>query len=254
MPRAHIVLAHPEPQSYNAHLARTAQQALEAGGWTVSLADLYAQGFDPCEGPRHFPEPLRPERFDAQTEQRHASEKGNLPAEVAAEIANLEAADLLILQFPLWWHMPPAMLKGWLDRVFVYGRLYTSRLRYDTGHFKGRRAMLSVTCGGPEATFAHNGRNGDIDLLLWPTNYSLAYMGYTVLAPFVVCGVEGGLRYSPETEVAARLARAERALAGRLGALEAVPAIPFSGWADWDASGRLKPGVAGHSPFMRAVR
>ena len=46
--RAHIVLAHPEPKSYNGHLARLAEQALSGRGWQVTLSDLSAMGFDPC--------------------------------------------------------------------------------------------------------------------------------------------------------------------------------------------------------------
>ena len=51
---AHFVLAHPEPQSFNAHLVRSGAAALEAEGWTVSTSDLYATGFDPCERSEHF--------------------------------------------------------------------------------------------------------------------------------------------------------------------------------------------------------
>ena len=58
------------------------------------------------------------------------------------------------------------MLKGWFDGVLVYGGVYTSTMRYDRGHFAGRRAMLSVSTGGPAPTLAYNGRNGDIDLQL----------------------------------------------------------------------------------------
>ena len=47
--QAHIVLAHPEPRSYNANLAEVARRSLEAQGWSVSVSDLYAMGFDPCE-------------------------------------------------------------------------------------------------------------------------------------------------------------------------------------------------------------
>ena len=50
-------------------------------------------------------------------------------------------------------------------------------------------------------TYAHDGRSGDIDLLLWPVNFSLAYVGYEVLTPFVAYGVEAGLRYSDPTVV-----------------------------------------------------
>src|SRR6056297_3040885 len=53
----------------------------------------------------------------------------------------------VILQFPLWWHGPPAILKGWFDRTFPSGGVYTSRMRYDDGFFKGKQAVLSVTAG-----------------------------------------------------------------------------------------------------------
>ena len=118
---AHIVLAHPEPKSYNAHLAATARKALEGTGWTVSISNLYQMGFDPCERASHYRELIAPERFDVQSEQRHASQNSTVPPDVAAEIERLDRADLLILQYPMWWHLPPAILKGWLDRVFIYG-------------------------------------------------------------------------------------------------------------------------------------
>jgi len=66
--RAHIVLGHPEPQSFNAHLAREAQKELSAAGWQVSLTDLYACDFDPREGPEHYRERADAARFDAQRE------------------------------------------------------------------------------------------------------------------------------------------------------------------------------------------
>jgi hypothetical protein len=68
--------------------------------------------------------------------------------------------------------------------------------------------MLSLTTGGPEETFTFNGRNADIDLLLWPINFTLYYVGYEVLEPFVAFGVEGGLKYSSQDEAIRRLDRA----------------------------------------------
>src|SRR5262250_486493 len=66
---AHIVLAHPEHQSFNAHLARCASQALAAQGWSLSLSDLYGMGFDPCERPEHYRAARKqPSRFDVQAE------------------------------------------------------------------------------------------------------------------------------------------------------------------------------------------
>jgi Flavodoxin-like fold len=115
---------------------------------------------------------------------------------VTHELALMDRADLLVLQYPMWWHLPPAMLKGWFDRVLAYGAVYTSKKRFENGRFAGKRAMLSVTVGTSRATYDHDGRSGDIDLLLWPVNFTLAYVGYEILAPYVSYGVEAGLRYS----------------------------------------------------------
>jgi NAD(P)H dehydrogenase (quinone) len=248
---AHFVLAHPEPRSFNAHLARSGMAALEAEGWTASLSDLYAMGFDPSERAAHFPAPLNAGRFDAQAEQRHASEHGTLPAFVSEELARLDRADLLVLQYPMWWHLPPAMLKGWFDRVFAYGEGYTSVKRFEDGRFRGKRAMLSLTVGTGAETYAFDGRSGDISLMLWPVNFSLAYLGYTALEPFVAYGVEAGLRYSDPAAIAARLDRIVVDLRATLGGLDRRPAIPFNRKSEWGADGRIVPGAPVYSPFIR---
>ena len=72
--QAHIVLAHPEPKSFNVHLSQVACHTLEAQGWEVSLSNLYDMGFDPCERPVHYVSRQKPRRFDVQAEQLHASE------------------------------------------------------------------------------------------------------------------------------------------------------------------------------------
>jgi NAD(P)H dehydrogenase (quinone) len=245
------VLAHPEPRSFNAHLAATASAALAAGGWTVSLSDLYAMGFDPSERAQHYAPRREPARFDVQAEQHHASERGTIPPDVAAEIERLDRADLLILQYPMWWHLPPAMLKGWFDRVLIYGEVYASRKRFEQGRFVGKRALLSLTVGTSPETYAFDGRSGDIDLLLWPVNFSLAYVGYTVLAPFVAYGVEAGLRYSDASVVEARLRRVTADLTESLGALDQRRVLPFNCMAEWGPDGRIMAGAPVHSPFIR---
>lgn len=114
-----IVLAHPEAHSYNAELAHTTQRTLEAQGHQVRLADLYAQSFAPDEHARHFSRRADWSRFDAQTEQRFSSQQDALASDVQEQLDHLLWADLLVLQFPLWWFGMPAILKGWMDRVFV---------------------------------------------------------------------------------------------------------------------------------------
>lgn len=249
--KAHIVLAHPEPKSFNAHLAALAKQTLEGRGWSVTLTDLAAEGFDPCEKLEHYNPPLEPNRFDVQSEQRHASAEGTLPVEVKQEIERLENADVLIAQYPMWWHLPPAIFKGWMDRVFVYGEVYKSKFRFENGRFVGKKAMLSLTVGTSPETYAHNGRSGDIDLMLWPVNFSLAYVGYDVLSPHVAYGVEAGLRYSDADVVDARLKKVEEDWIARLQTIENEPAIPFNGMSDWGDDGRIKPEAPVYSPFVR---
>ncbi len=248
---AHFVLAHPEPQSFNAHLVRSGATALEAEGWTVSASDLYAMGFDPCERPEHFRNRADPARFDAQAEQRRASETGTLPKAVTDELAAMDRADLLILQYPMWWHLPPAMLKGWFDRVLAYGEAYTSRKRFEKGRFVGNRAMLSVTVGTSRGTYEHDGRSGDIELMLWPVNFSLAYVGYEVLAPFVAYGVEGGLRYSDPAAIEERLRGVVADFCAALQRVGERAIIPFNRMAEWGEDGRIVAGAPVYSPFIR---
>ena len=249
--KAHIVLAHPEPKSFNAHLADTAHQALEARGWSVTKSDLYGLGFDPSERAEHYKDRQDIARFNVQTEQRHASKTKSIPPEVREEIARLDQADLVILQYPMWWHLPPAMLKGWLDRVLVYGEVYRSNYRFENGRFTGKKALLSLTVGTSRETYAYNGRSGDINLLLWPVNFSLAYVGFGVLEPHVAYGVEDGVRYSDPHEVEARLAQIPKDYAARLQTIEKESLIPFNQMSEWGADGRIKPSAAVYSPFLR---
>ncbi len=251
---AHIVLAHPEPQSFNGNLAAVSRRALEDLGWTVSVSDLYGMGFDPCERAEHYSDRRESGRFNPQTEQRHASDRDTIPSEVQGEIALLDRADLVILQFPMWWHLPPAMLKGWYDRVLIYGEVYASRKRFESGRFKGKRAMVSVTVGTSLETYEYNGRSGDIDLLLWPVNFTLAYVGFTILEPFVAYGVEAGIRYSDPDVILKRLATIERDLDHRLRNLDTAPIIRFNRMSDWGDDGRIKGSAPVFSPFMRRKR
>lgn len=252
--KAHIVIAHPEPRSYNAHLAHVARSALVRQGYSVTVSDLYAMDFDPCERANHYRDRSSSDRFDVQLEQRHASDSGSIPDIIKDEIRRLDEADLLILQYPMWWHLPPAILKGWLDRVFIYGDVYTSKKRFESGRYVGKKAMLSVTVGTGEETYAFNGRSGDIDLLLWPINFSLAYVGYDVLEPFVAYGVEAGLRYSAKDDVERRLVAIADDLKLSLAELAVRKTIRFNQMTEWGADGRIVPEAPSHSPFMRHRR
>ncbi|WP_144141010.1 NAD(P)H-dependent oxidoreductase [Paraburkholderia sp. BCC1884] len=251
--RALIVFAHPEQRSFNGQLKDTVRESLEQQGAVVEISDLYAMGFDPVESADHFPNRKRIDVFDVQTEQRHAYEGNTSSPQVRDEIKKILAADLVVFQFPIWWFSMPAILKGWLDRVFVYG-LFTSRQRYDKGFFAGRRAIVSVTAGGPEPTFSHRGRNGDLDLILWPLHFTLHYMGYAVLPPFAAFGVAAAIRYAGASADAARLDRYRADLRQHMQNIDHLVPLKFNVWDDWDENGQLKADAPSFSAFMRHIR
>lgn len=249
--KAHIVLAHPEPQSFNGQMKDLACEELRSRGVEVSISDLYEMAFDPVESPKYFSSRQDPKRFRPQAEQRHAFDIGDVSPDVQAEIDKISSCDLLILQYPMWWYGMPAILKGWVDRVFTYGGVYTSRIRYNKGRFRGKRALLSITTGGPGETFQPNGRNADIEMLVWPSCFTMYYVGFSVLRPFVSFGVEGGLRYSGLEVMVARLNQYQAEYRRRLITIDQDQPMGFNGWEDWDESGRLRPGVKTYSQFMR---
>ena len=104
---AHIVLAHPEKESFNAHLSGISQRVLSAAGWQTTLSDLYAMDFDPREGPHHYSSRKDSKVFHAQTEQRYNADNETLPPEVDSEIQHLLECNLLIVHFPIWWFGMP---------------------------------------------------------------------------------------------------------------------------------------------------
>ena len=131
------------------------------------------------------------------------------------------------------------MIKGWFDRVFVAGGLYTSKMRYDKGYFKGKRAVCSVTSGAPENTFTDGGRGGgEIEVLLHALNFSLSYMGFSVLPPRLITEVQGaGFTYKDPDEFKAGLAVKLAAWADYLKTINTVTPMSFPGWDNWDEHG-----------------
>ena len=249
-----IVLAHPEPRSFNAHLAHHARDTLARHGHTAEISDLYASNFDPREAASHFAIRSDPECFDAATEQRFSWERQALPAEVRDELDKILRADLVVLQFPLWWFGPPAILKGWLDRVFVYGGLYSSTRRHAHGVCHDKQAMLCVTTGSSAEACSPDGIEGDTHLILWPTMYALRYVGFTVRQPYLIHGVRSGLQGAEAEVQRARLAIEAEGLGDRLLDLERAPIVPFHGDEAWDEHGKLRATAPVYDPFIRHIQ
>jgi putative NADPH-quinone reductase len=101
-----VILAHPEPKSFNHAIAHAACHALERLGHAVTFHDLYEEGFDPL-----LPaDELASEAPLSPILKRHCEE--------------LQRAGGLVIVHPNWWSQPPAMMKGWIDRVFRPGVAY----------------------------------------------------------------------------------------------------------------------------------
>lgn len=223
-----IVFAHPEPKSLSASLRDVAVRELEGAGHEVRVSDLYAMGWKSEIDRADFPALAPDERLLPVAASKNAFTTDTLTDDVKAEIEKVLWADTLILQFPLWWFAMPAILKGWIDRVYAYGFAYgvgehsDKRWgdRYGEGTLAGKRAMLIVAAGGWEEHYSARGVNGPIDDLLFPINHGMLYYpGYDVLPPFVV--------YSTDRFNETRFEAAAESLRERMRSLETTPPIPY---------------------------
>jgi NAD(P)H dehydrogenase (quinone) len=189
-----IVYAHPEPTSLTRELVEVAVQTLQQQEHEVLLSDLYGMNWKAVLDEHDFPSRADARRLSFIAESGHSYATGQQTPDVTSEQAKLLAADAVILQFPLWWFGMPAILKGWVDRVFAYGLAYgykdgTNRYRYGDGGLNGKRALLSVMVGGPEKDYSLRGINGPLEQLLFPiTHGTLFFPGMDVLPTHAVYG------------------------------------------------------------------
>jgi NAD(P)H dehydrogenase (quinone) len=102
-----LVFCHPDPESYGATLAQVARTSLEEAGHEVHLTDLYAEGFDPV--------------FSLEEKKSYLPNTAYNLSLVQSHVDSLQWADGLVVCYPTWYYGPPAMLKGWLERVWLPG-------------------------------------------------------------------------------------------------------------------------------------
>jgi len=239
-----IVYAHPEPLSLNGALKDFAVQRLQAAGHVVQVSDLYAMEWNAVLGAAEIPERVH-----------HR-------ADILREQEKLLWADKVIFQFPLWWFSMPAIMKGWVERVYTYGFGYGVGEhsdvrwgdRYGEGTLAGKRAMLVVTAGGWQSHYGPRGINGAVDDLLFPIHHGILYYpGMEVLPPFLV--------YRTGCMDQQRFATICEELGQRLDTLAATPPIPFrrQNYGDYDIpamtlKSELSPGVVGFKAHLQTDR
>jgi putative NADPH-quinone reductase len=132
-----VVLGHPDPNSFNHAIASAVCETLRKNGHTVIFHDLCVEGFDPFLPKEEIPE------------------DGLVPALIQQHCEELVSADGIVIVHPNWWGQPPAVLKGWVDRVFRPGVAYRfedgdSGEGVPIGLLKAKAALVLNTSNTPD--------------------------------------------------------------------------------------------------------
>jgi NAD(P)H dehydrogenase (quinone) len=188
-----IVYAHHEPSSFTAAMKNLATQILARQGHAVTISDLYGLGFNPAAQKWDFVT-TSGNHFNYMMEQKHAAQLNMAFApDITGEISKIQAADVVLIMTPLWWHSVPAILKGWFDRVLAMGFAWDSGQFYEKGLLRGKQVMLACAVGHP-AEYYQPAREhkATINQYLHPINYgTLAFCGFNVHEPYVAFNVLG---------------------------------------------------------------
>jgi len=132
-----VVFCHPDPESFGAAIFRTACDALRAAGHELRVIDLYAEGFDPV--------------FTREERRTYLTDTAQNIAGVAHHVEALQWAEGWVAIYPTWFYGLPAMLKGWLDRVWLPGvtfQVATAKKRTIRGELQNIRRFVGITTSG----------------------------------------------------------------------------------------------------------
>ena len=181
-----LVHCHSEADSFVTAMRDTIASALAETGWRVNHSDLYAMGFNPVLSPADFGQRSAADHLTYALEQRHGYQTRSLAPDILSEIDKIQAADLVVFTFPLFWFSVPALLKGWIDRVFLSGLFYSGKRIYDQGGMTGKRALAAFSLGGHPGLFGHEAVHGTPlhEMLRHLLQGTLGYVGFDVIEPF----------------------------------------------------------------------
>lgn len=182
MVKVHLVVAHPEQNSFNFALHRKAIEVLKNGNCSTNISNLYEQNFNPVAGRSDTTNFPTEELFQLAKAQRLALSSNTFAENIILEQKKLASSDLLVFQFPLWWWSFPAILKGWIDRVLSSGFAYGNNAT-----LKPKKIMYSITTGGANSReeLAHYQRK--IDELYQDI---FGFIGWEILPAFIAHGVQ----------------------------------------------------------------
>jgi NAD(P)H dehydrogenase (quinone) len=171
-----VVTSHPNLSSFNFAMSAQAIKTFEGFGCSVNITGLYQTKFTPLLSYDDFPTIEKEQCINLLKQQ----ERNLFSQDIMTEQKKLLEADLIVLQFPIWWGSYPAILKGWIERVFTYGFAYGSAF-----NLENKSVLLSVTTGGAkdriEETFYQN-------KLKNMTKEVFGYMKMNILPPYICHG------------------------------------------------------------------
>lgn len=180
-----LVHAHPEPKSFSTAMRDVAYDQLTRDGHEVTVSDLYADKFNPVAGEGDFFSRKNTDYLVYSLEQRNGWQSKTIAPDIEREVNRVLACDLLILNFPIFWFSVPAIMKGWIDRVFLSGTFFGGRRIYDRAEMTSKKALVTATLGGREHMFGEGAVHGELEgMLRHLLQGTLGYCGFNVIEPF----------------------------------------------------------------------
>ena len=182
-----LIVCHPEEGSCTLSVARRYAEAVEAHGHEAVVRDLYRMNFDPV----------------LRAEERH----GEPAKDVAAEWTALGKIDVFVLIYPIWFGTPPAMLKGYIDRVFGAGRVFGTGGKGGPGELlEGKRLVSLTSSGSMKACLSEKGVLGSLRTVY--DRYFADVFGFAETHRFHFDGVTDDI---PERDVSQHLHEVDKA-------------------------------------------
>ena len=182
-----LIVCHPEERSFTLSVARRYAEAVEAHGHEAVVRDLYRMNFDPV----------------LRAEERH----GEPAKDVAAEWTALGKIDVFVLIYPIWFGTPPAMLKGYIDRVFGAGRVFGTGGKGGPGELlEGKRLVSLTSSGSMKAWLSEKGVLGSLRTVY--DRYFADVFGFAETHRFHFDGVTDDI---PERDVSQHLHEVDKA-------------------------------------------
>ena len=136
-----VIYAHPTVPCFNEKVVEKVLETAKAKGDEVILRNLYEMNFNPV----------------LSAEDMADLQKGIVPEDIKKEQDYIREADIMTVIFPIWWADMPAIMKGYIDRVFSYGFAYAYDENGPVPLLKGKKVIIITSTGGAEAMYEQSG-------------------------------------------------------------------------------------------------